>query len=156
MLDIHSTLFRIGGEQFAVALSRKLWDALEEVIGPQASPHSDTSAPLPAVIPAAIDSNTKQRRKEGEPLSADEQPRKKAHTVKRRLSIPAASEDALGAGGFGWQEELIEIYSYEPDESSGAADPYQDDSAGHLWSMFYFFFNRRLKRIVFFTLHGVG
>ncbi|KAF2355802.1 Repressor of RNA polymerase III transcription Maf1, partial [Trinorchestia longiramus] len=39
-----------------------------------------------------------------------------------------------------------EIYTYNPDENS---DPYSDD--GVLWSFNYFFYNVRLKRIVFFT-----
>lgn len=39
-----------------------------------------------------------------------------------------------------------EIYSYNPDLSS---DPYAED--GSLWSFNYFFHNKKLKRIVFFT-----
>lgn len=38
-----------------------------------------------------------------------------------------------------------DIYSYNPDYNS---DPYQP---GSLWSFNYFFYNKRLKRIVFFT-----
>lgn len=38
-----------------------------------------------------------------------------------------------------------DIYSYNPDYNS---DPYQP---GCLWSFNYFFYNKKLKRIVFFT-----
>ncbi|XP_050724834.1 repressor of RNA polymerase III transcription MAF1 homolog [Eriocheir sinensis] len=44
-----------------------------------------------------------------------------------------------------------EIYSYNPDQTS---DPYSED--GCLWSFNYFFYNPRLKRIVFFTLRSVS
>ncbi|KFM79774.1 Repressor of RNA polymerase III transcription MAF1-like protein, partial [Stegodyphus mimosarum] len=44
-----------------------------------------------------------------------------------------------------------EIYSYNPDLES---DPYGED--GCLWSFNYFFFNKRLKRIVFFTCYAMG
>ncbi|KAH8019309.1 hypothetical protein HPB51_018821 [Rhipicephalus microplus] len=43
-----------------------------------------------------------------------------------------------------------EIFSYNPDLAS---DPYGED--GCLWSFNYFFYNRRLKRIVFFTCRAV-
>lgn len=39
-----------------------------------------------------------------------------------------------------------EIYSYNPDLNS---DPYAED--GCLWSFNYFFYNKKLKRIIFFT-----
>ncbi|XP_037778438.1 repressor of RNA polymerase III transcription MAF1 homolog [Penaeus monodon] len=44
-----------------------------------------------------------------------------------------------------------EIYSYNPDLTS---DPYSED--GCLWSFNYFFYNSRLKRIVFFTCRSVS
>lgn len=44
-----------------------------------------------------------------------------------------------------------EIYTYNPDEES---DPYSDD--GCLWSFNYFFYNPRLKRIVFFSCRLVS
>nr|XP_037284422.1 repressor of RNA polymerase III transcription MAF1 homolog isoform X1 [Rhipicephalus microplus] len=44
-----------------------------------------------------------------------------------------------------------EIFSYNPDLAS---DPYGED--GCLWSFNYFFYNRRLKRIVFFTCRAVS
>ncbi|KAB7496393.1 Repressor of RNA polymerase III transcription MAF1-like protein [Armadillidium nasatum] len=44
-----------------------------------------------------------------------------------------------------------EIYSYNPDPPS---DPYFED--GCLWSFYYFFYNVRLKRIVFFTCRAVS
>ena len=51
----------------------------------------------------------------------------------------------------------MEIFSYEPDEATGAGDPYEDDDGlGTIWSFFYFFLNRKVKRIVFFTMRGVG
>lgn len=47
-------------------------------------------------------------------------------------------------------EEIIlrecEVYSYNPDLTS---DPFGED--GCIWSFNYFFFNKKLKRIVFFT-----
>ncbi|KAA0201361.1 hypothetical protein HAZT_HAZT001879 [Hyalella azteca] len=42
-----------------------------------------------------------------------------------------------------------EIYTYNPDENS---DPYSDDV---LWSFNYFFYNARLKRIVFLTCRRI-
>ncbi|XP_067856346.1 repressor of RNA polymerase III transcription MAF1 homolog [Heptranchias perlo] len=44
-----------------------------------------------------------------------------------------------------------EIYSYNPDLDS---DPYGEE--GNLWSFNYFFYNQRLKRIVFLTCHSVS
>nr|CAG4644255.1 EOG090X0C93 [Lepidurus arcticus] len=44
-----------------------------------------------------------------------------------------------------------DIYSYNPDLAS---DPFGED--GCLWSFNYFFYNRRLKRIVFFTCRAVN
>ncbi|KAI5614392.1 repressor of RNA polymerase III transcription MAF1-like, partial [Silurus asotus] len=44
-----------------------------------------------------------------------------------------------------------DIYSYNPDLDS---DPYGEE--GNLWSLNYFFHNKRLKRIVFFTCRSVS
>jgi len=44
-----------------------------------------------------------------------------------------------------------DIYSYDPDLMS---DPFGE--AGSLWSFNYFFYNRKLKRIVFFTCRGLS
>lgn len=44
-----------------------------------------------------------------------------------------------------------DIYSYNPDLAS---DPYGED--GCLWSFNYFFYNRKLKRIVFFTCRAIN
>lgn len=44
-----------------------------------------------------------------------------------------------------------DIYSYNPDLDS---DPYGED--GCLWSFNYFFYNKKLKRIVFFTCRAVS
>ncbi|XP_076860380.1 repressor of RNA polymerase III transcription MAF1 homolog [Brachyhypopomus gauderio] len=44
-----------------------------------------------------------------------------------------------------------DIYSYNPDLDS---DPYGEE--GNLWSFNYFFYNKRLKRIVFFTCRSVS
>jgi hypothetical protein len=43
-----------------------------------------------------------------------------------------------------------DIYSYNPDLNS---DPFGEP--GSLWSFNYFFYNRKLKRIVFFTCRAV-
>ncbi|XP_003744870.1 repressor of RNA polymerase III transcription MAF1 homolog [Galendromus occidentalis] len=43
------------------------------------------------------------------------------------------------------------IYSYRPDFCS---DPYGEE--GTLWSFNYFFYNRHLKRLVFFTCHAAS
>lgn len=43
-----------------------------------------------------------------------------------------------------------DIYSYNPDLNS---DPYGED--GNIWSFNYFFYNKRLKRIVFFTCRAI-
>ncbi|XP_028409975.1 repressor of RNA polymerase III transcription MAF1 homolog [Dendronephthya gigantea] len=42
------------------------------------------------------------------------------------------------------------VYSYNPDLSS---DPYGEE--GCLWSFNYFFYNKKMKRIVFFTCRGM-
>nr|XP_041570066.1 repressor of RNA polymerase III transcription MAF1 homolog isoform X2 [Taeniopygia guttata] len=44
-----------------------------------------------------------------------------------------------------------DIYSYNPDLDS---DPFGED--GSLWSFNYFFYNKRLKRIVFFTCRSIS
>ncbi|XP_065214077.1 repressor of RNA polymerase III transcription MAF1 homolog [Planococcus citri] len=44
-----------------------------------------------------------------------------------------------------------EIYSYNPDLTS---DPFSED--GTLWSFNYFFYNKKLKRIVFFTCRAIN
>ncbi|KAE8600067.1 hypothetical protein XENTR_v10017458 [Xenopus tropicalis] len=44
-----------------------------------------------------------------------------------------------------------DIYSYNPDLDS---DPFGED--GNLWSFNYFFYNKKLKRIVFFTCRSVS
>ncbi|CAN0271468.1 repressor of RNA polymerase III transcription MAF1 homolog isoform X1 [Lampetra fluviatilis] len=44
-----------------------------------------------------------------------------------------------------------DIYSYNPDLDS---DPYGEE--GSLWSFNYFFYNKKLKRIVFFTCRSVS
>ena len=42
------------------------------------------------------------------------------------------------------------IYSYNPDLDS---DPYGEE--GTLWSFNYFFYNKKLKRILFFTCRAI-
>jgi len=44
------------------------------------------------------------------------------------------------------------IYSYAPEEF----DPFEDDEAGHLWSINYFFFNRVRKRVCYLYLRGIS
>lgn len=44
-----------------------------------------------------------------------------------------------------------EIYSYNPDLNS---DPYSED--GCLWSFNYFFYNKKLKRVLFFTCRSTS
>ncbi|KAJ1676030.1 RNA polymerase III-inhibiting protein maf1 [Spiromyces aspiralis] len=44
-----------------------------------------------------------------------------------------------------------EVYTYEPDSDS---DPFADE--GSIMSMYYFFFNKRLKRIVFFSCRCIS
>lgn len=44
------------------------------------------------------------------------------------------------------------IYRYSPDDF----DPFEDDEAGSLWSIHYFFFNREKKRVCYFYLRGVS
>ncbi|RKP13606.1 repressor of RNA polymerase III transcription Maf1 [Piptocephalis cylindrospora] len=41
-----------------------------------------------------------------------------------------------------------DIYSYDPE---GEENPYE----GSLWSLNYFFFNRKIKRLIFLSLHSV-
>ncbi|KAG5879246.1 hypothetical protein JTB14_017099 [Gonioctena quinquepunctata] len=47
--------------------------------------------------------------------------------------------------------ENCDIYSYNPDLAS---DPFGED--GCLWSFNYFFYNKKLKRIVFFTCRAIN
>ncbi|KRT81018.1 hypothetical protein AMK59_5919 [Oryctes borbonicus] len=53
------------------------------------------------------------------------------------------------------EDEIVlnecDIYSYNPDLGS---DPFGED--GCLWSFNYFFYNKRLKRIVFFTCRAIN
>jgi len=44
-----------------------------------------------------------------------------------------------------------DIYVFTPDLSSDPAE----DEAGSIWSMYYFFYNKKLKRIVFFTCRAI-
>jgi hypothetical protein len=55
-----------------------------------------------------------------------------------------------------WDSD-IDVFSYHPDDATGAGDPYadEDDGLGQVWSFHYFFYNRRFKRVVFFTMRGV-
>ncbi|KAF9977546.1 RNA polymerase III-inhibiting protein maf1 [Actinomortierella ambigua] len=49
--------------------------------------------------------------------------------------------------------EDTDVYSYNPEPDS---DPNDEEGGGTLWSFNYFFFNRKLKRIVFLTMRGVS
>lgn len=44
------------------------------------------------------------------------------------------------------------VYRYSPTEF----DPFEDDEAGHMWSMNYFFFNRLRKRVCYLYLRGIS
>lgn len=44
------------------------------------------------------------------------------------------------------------IYRYCPEEF----DPFEDDEAGHMWSMNYFFFNKIRKRVCYIYLRGIS
>lgn len=44
------------------------------------------------------------------------------------------------------------IYRYSPEEF----DPFEDDEAGHMWSINYFFFNRIRKRVCYLYLQGIS
>lgn len=44
------------------------------------------------------------------------------------------------------------IYRYAPEEF----DPFEDDEAGHMWSMNYFFFNKHRKRVCYIYLRGIS
>ncbi|KAF9433453.1 RNA polymerase III-inhibiting protein maf1 [Entomortierella beljakovae] len=49
--------------------------------------------------------------------------------------------------------EDSDVYSYNPESDS---DPNDEEDSGTLWSFNYFFFNRKLKRIVYLTMKGVS
>ncbi|KAF9574614.1 RNA polymerase III-inhibiting protein maf1 [Mortierella alpina] len=49
--------------------------------------------------------------------------------------------------------EDSDVYSYNPESDS---DPNDEEGGGTLWSFNYFFYNRKLKRIIFFTMRGVS
>jgi len=61
-----------------------------------------------------------------------------------RATLWAAIDDEISL-------EDCDIYSYNPDLAS---DPFGED--GCLWSFNYFFYNKKLKRIVFFTCRAVN
>lgn len=61
-----------------------------------------------------------------------------------RTHLWAAIEDEISMS-------QCDIYSYNPDLTS---DPFSED--GCLWSFNYFFYNRKLKRIVFFTCRAIN
>lgn len=44
------------------------------------------------------------------------------------------------------------VYRYSPEEF----DPFEDDEAGHMWSMNYFFFNKMRKRVCYLYLRGIS
>ncbi|KAF9907926.1 RNA polymerase III-inhibiting protein maf1 [Linnemannia zychae] len=55
-------------------------------------------------------------------------------------------------------DQLIDLedsdaYSSNPDTD---LDPNDEEGGGTLWSFNYFFYNRELKRIIYFTMRGVG
>lgn len=67
--------------------------------------------------------------------------------------LPALGDDWRAVSDNLWsalekeiQPEECEIYSYSGDAMS---DPFSEEGA--LWSFAYFFFNKKLKRILFFT-----
>ncbi|KAF9087695.1 RNA polymerase III-inhibiting protein maf1 [Mortierella sp. GBA35] len=49
--------------------------------------------------------------------------------------------------------EDSDVYSFNPDTDS---DPNDEEGGGTLWSFNYFFYNRKLKRIIYFTMRGVS
>ncbi|KAF8932844.1 RNA polymerase III-inhibiting protein maf1 [Dissophora ornata] len=49
--------------------------------------------------------------------------------------------------------EDSDVYSYNPDIDS---DPNDEEDGGTLWSFNYFFYNKKLKRIIYFTMRGVS
>ncbi|KAG0036881.1 RNA polymerase III-inhibiting protein maf1 [Podila clonocystis] len=51
------------------------------------------------------------------------------------------------------QLEDSDVYSYNPESDS---DPNDEEGGGTLWSFNYFFFNRKLKRIIYVTMRGVS
>ncbi|XP_043284082.1 repressor of RNA polymerase III transcription MAF1 homolog isoform X1 [Venturia canescens] len=61
-----------------------------------------------------------------------------------RSALWAAVEDEISMNE-------CDIYSYNPDLAS---DPFGED--GCLWSFNYFFYNKKLKRIVFFTCRAIN
>ncbi|XP_034942228.1 repressor of RNA polymerase III transcription MAF1 homolog [Chelonus insularis] len=61
-----------------------------------------------------------------------------------RSALWAAVEDEISMSE-------CDIYSYNPDLAS---DPFGED--GCLWSFNYFFYNKKLKRIVFFTCRAIN
>uniref|UniRef100_A0A1B6GJW4 Repressor of RNA polymerase III transcription MAF1 n=1 Tax=Cuerna arida TaxID=1464854 RepID=A0A1B6GJW4_9HEMI len=66
------------------------------------------------------------------------------HYRKMRAHLWAAIDDEVNMSD-------CEIFSYNPDLTS---DPFSED--GCIWSFNYFFYNRKLKRIVFFTCRAVN
>ncbi|KAF9925674.1 RNA polymerase III-inhibiting protein maf1 [Linnemannia zychae] len=49
--------------------------------------------------------------------------------------------------------EDTDVYSFNPDTDS---DPNEEEGGGTLWSFNYFFYNKKQKRIIYFTMRGVS
>ena len=136
-------------------LKRRLWFAIEDAIGPHALDNiMSTAEPSAVVDPAVEPSSSANEESAGQFTAAVKRPRRNSYMTAPMSSLAE------------WEESEVEMYSYEPDNTSGAGDPFDEtdefvtESAdgrrrvarGTIWRFFYFFYNRRVKRVLFFAM----
>lgn len=78
-------------------------------------------------------------------------------TVQPGSAYPPNSSPQWGPGMWRLVDQQMSlkectIYRYTPEEF----DPFEDDEAGHIWSMNYFFFNKIRKRVCYLHLRGIS
>lgn len=164
--EVYSIFASLGGELMADGLSRKLWNALDDIIGPNAPSMIETTHSH-RLDHEEAKSNRKRPLKDTNELQMElDKPQHKHPHHQRTIAPPPVTQRRPSAGVVattdipeGW-DDVVEIYSYEPDDTTGAGDPLEDDDeedgASTIWSFYYLFFNRRHKRIVFFGMRNAG
>lgn len=227
----HTLFFNVGGEQFAQRVTERLWDALDEMVGPNAltwlpelrvgdSPEIPP-APAPASI-AADDGETANlnaadgtnitesivtetivpekkvtetivpEKKVTETIVTEkkvaektvnieisqqpsappideqfaEEPQSAVAVVKtaakRKRSTSrvakqlASNQPEKQPPSFDRWDDSTEIFTYEPDDSAGNPFDDEDEGLGSLWGYHYLLFNRKFKRMVFFSIHATA
>lgn len=78
-------------------------------------------------------------------------------TLQSGAAYPPNSQPQWGPGMWRLMDQQMSlrecvVYRYAPEEF----DPFEDDEAGHMWSMNYFFFNKIRKRVCYLYLRGIS